>query len=244
MVAGQPNAGKSMIALYICMKLLELGERPLYFSADSNESTQASRMAAIVTGTPARDVEASLEAGGLAYYEDELADLDLRLDFNSNPSLDDIELTLAAYEEMYGAWPSVIVVDNLMNVEGSGDENEKAGLVEIQKVFKYICRQTGAAIIVLHHCSESEGKPGMPPARKAIQQKVNELPELILTVAYNIESNMFGVAVVKNRHGKADPAAKDPVWLWVDMDRGRFYSTAHEAQLDGVNVQPQGWTYG
>lgn len=236
MIAGQPNAGKSMIALYLCKKLSELGERVLYFSADSNESTQSTRLAAIVSGHRIYEVREAVSAAGLGYYADQLEQVDIRFDFNSNPSLDDIELTMAAYEEMYGDHPTVVVIDNLMNVEGMSAEgsSEKHGLIEIQKFLKWVCRDTRAAFIVLHHCSESKGRPHQPPARSEIQQKVNELPEVELTVAYNPDTSQLGVAAVKNRHGKADPGAVDPVWLRADMDRGRFWSDSFEAAFGGM----------
>jgi hypothetical protein len=233
MVAGQPNAGKSMFALNYALKL---DEPTLYFSADSDEATQVTRAAAVVTGHRIRDVEDALMNGGQGYYEDELAGLrNFRMDFASNPTLDEIELTLLAYEEMYGRFPGVIVVDNLINVVAEHD-NEKKAFMEIQKVFKYICRETGASIFLLHHCSESEGKPYHPPKRKTIQQKVTEIPELILTVAYNPMTNQFGIAGVKNRNGKADPEALDPVWLWADMDTGRFFDSRYDATIAGVAV--------
>lgn len=231
MIAGQPNAGKSMFALFYAM---QLGEPTLYFSADSDEGTQVTRAAAVVTGHRIRDVEEALQNGGLPYYEDELSELaDFRMDFASNPTLDDIELTLAAWEEIYGRYPAVVVIDNLVNVVAEHD-NEKKAFMEIQMVLKHMCRTTGAAIFLLHHCSEAEGKPYNPPARRAIQQKVNEIPELILTVAFNNLTNQFGVAAVKNRNGKADPAAQDPVWLWADMDTGRFFDDRYAATMAGV----------
>lgn len=238
MIAGQPGAGKSMLALNYSYRLAQQGERVLYFSADSNEQTQATRLAAIVTGHSIHDVRASLESGGLGFYEETLADIDIRFDFDSNPTLDDIDLTMSAYEELFGAHPTVVVWDNLMNIEGidGSGENEKHGLVQIQKVAKYICRKTNTALLILHHCSEAKGKPHQPPSRSEIQQKVNELPELELTVAYNPDTSQFGIAAVKNRHGRADPGAKNPVWLWVDMDRGAFYDDRFAAVTAGVAV--------
>jgi len=231
MIAGQPNAGKSMFALYYA---LQLGEPTLYFSADSDEATQFERAAAMTTGHSMDDVRVALSNGGGPYYEDELDGLsNFRMDFASNPTLDDIEQTLLAFEEVYGRYPGVIVVDNLINVVAEHD-NEKKAFMEIQQVFKYICRETSAAIFLLHHCSESDGKPWQPPARRAIQQKVNEIPELILTVAFNPQTNEFGVAGVKNRNGKADPAAQDPIWLVADMDTGRFFDDRYAATVAGV----------
>lgn len=236
MLAGVANAGKSMFGLYYALQLAQKGERVLYFSADSSEMTQATRLAAMLTGQSISGIREAVASGGLAYYEDVLADVDIRLDFNSNPTLDDIDLTMAAYEETFGAWPTVCLIDNLMNVETGDSDNEKSGLIEIQKVLKYICRQTDVAILLMHHCSEAEGKPNQPPPRKMIQQKVSELPELILTVAYDGESSRYGLAAVKNRHGKADPGAKNPTWLWADMDSGRFFDDRAAAFIAGVAV--------
>ena len=149
------------------------------------------------------------------------------MDFNSSPTLVDIDLTVAAYEELFGAWPTVLVIDNLANVQGFSDEggSEKHGLMEIQRVFKSFCRETSAAMVLMHHCSEAQGKPHLPPPRSQVQQKVNELPENILTVAYDPQTDLFGVAAVKLRNGKADPQARNPVWLVADMDRCRFADT-------------------
>ena len=230
MVAGQTNAGKSMWSLYYALRLSEQGERVLYFSADSDEHTQGTRMAAMITGQTTESVEEGIKAGGQAYYEDALGGVDLRMDFNSNPTLDDIDLTVAAYEELHGAWPTVIIVDNLINVEGySGEgDSEKHGLMEIQRVLKHICRQTSTAILLMHHCSEAEGRPYYPPTRRRILQKVNDLPENILTIAYDPTTEQFGIAAVKLRNGKADPEAREPVWLAADMDRCRFADTKIE----------------
>lgn len=231
MIAGQPNAGKSMFALYYAMKL---DEPTLYFSADSDEGTQVTRAAAVVTGHRIEEVELGLANGGEGYYSDELASKsNFRMDFNPNPTLDDLEATLLAYEEIYARYPGLIVIDNLLNVVAEHD-SEKKSFMEIQKVLKYLCRETGAAIFLLHHCSEADGKPYQPPPRKAVQQKVSEIPELILTVAHDPVQNRFGVAGVKNRNGKADPEAREPVWLVADMDTGRFFDDRYAATIAGV----------
>ena len=103
-------------------------------------------------------------------------------------------------------------------------------------MFKYLCRTTGAAFLVLHHCSESDSKPGFPPSSKSVQQKINELPEAVVTVAYNGDQHQFGFAVTKNRHGRADPSAASPVWVFADMDSGRFYNDRYAATVAGVRA--------
>lgn len=238
MAAGVPNSGKSAIALYASHEWARTGEYVLYFSADSNEATQATRQAAIVTGHPSREIRTSITHGGEDYYADALSDAvpeTLRFDFNSNPTLSDIELTMLAYDELFGCYPTICVLDNLMNIEGVSDgDNEKRGLIEIQKTLRYWSREHGVAWLVLHHCSEAEGKPHLPPPRKMIQQKVSELPELILTVAYDDTTKNFGVAAVKNRHDRADPRAADPVFLVADLDRCRFYDNRYQAITAGM----------
>ena len=178
MIAGQPNAGKSMFALYYA---LQLGEPTLYFSADSDEATQFERAAAMTTGHKMDDVRDALSNGGGPYYEDELDGLsNFRMDFASNPTLDDIEQTLLAFEEVYGRYPGVIVVDNLINVVAEHD-NEKKAFMEIQQVFKYICRETSAAILLLHHCSEADGKPWSPPPRRD-RRRESDMTHYMLSV--------------------------------------------------------------
>lgn len=229
MIAGAPNAGKSLIALNYAV----LAKVPtLYISADTDAYTTAIRAAALVTGHTVKGVEAAFGTeGGAEYYEDELSVIkNVRFDFFPSPTLDDIQLTVQAYGEAYGAYPELIIVDNLMNVV-SLHENEWTGLRDIAKSMHHLARETDAAVFILHHTSENEGRPDVPPARKAIQGKVSQLPELILTVALVPSTGEFRVAPVKNRFGANTPTGEDYTTLWADASRMVIYNDRNQAYV-------------
>jgi RecA-family ATPase len=117
----------------------------------------------------------------------------------------------------------MIIVDNAMNVV-SLHNDEWAGLREIAKAMHHIARETDAAVMLLHHTTEAEGRPDMPPSRKAIQGKIAQLPEMILTVALVPANGEFRVACVKNRFAANSADGSKFVTLWADASRMTMYS--------------------
>ena len=109
MVAAAPNAGKSMFALVYAIK----AERPtLFFSADTDVTTVMIRAAAHISGHSQLTVETNLN-NNPKYYEQYFDKSNhIQWVFDSSPSLDDIELEVKAYQELYGIAPELIVVDN------------------------------------------------------------------------------------------------------------------------------------
>jgi hypothetical protein len=138
--------------------------------------------------------------------------------FDSSPNLDDIEMEIKAYIELYGVAPELIVIDNLMNVVAESD-NEWAGLRQIMVELHDMSRKTEACVLVLHHVSEQSeyGNPTEPSARRAIHGKVSQLPAMILTLGYSPIENTLRVAPVKNRFGKHQADGKDYVGLFVNF---------------------------
>jgi hypothetical protein len=216
MIAAPPNGGKSLLALWYAV---QHNLPTLYMSADTDDFTTCLRAAAMVTGQKVDEVEHGMLHGGEAYYEDALAELpNLRFCFEPTPSLDDVWLEVDAFAEMWGEPPALLVIDNLMNVQAESD-NEWSGLREIAKALHHVARKTHAAVVVLHHVSENDSKPYLPAPRRAIQGKVSQLPEVILTVAMHPAMGTFKVACVKNRSGPHDATAEDHVDLFVDAPR-------------------------
>jgi hypothetical protein len=131
--------------------------------------------------------------------------------------LDDIELEIRAYVELFGEAPELIVIDNLMNVAAETD-NEWAGLRAIMMELHDMARKTEACVLVLHHVSEQSeyGSTINPPARRAIHGKVSQLPALILTLGYNPSSGELKIAAVKNRFGPHTADGSDWATLFVN----------------------------
>lgn len=199
MVAAAPNAGKSMFALVYAIKA---NIPTLFFSADTDTATVMIRTAAHLSGHSQLTVETNLQKNP-RHYKDYLSQMqNIQWVFDSSPSLDDIEMEIKAYIELYGIAPELIVIDNLMNVAAESD-NEWAGLRAIMMELHDMARKTEACVLVLHHVSEQSeyGSPTMPPPRRAIHGKVSQLPAIILTLGYDPSQGMLRVAAVKNRFG-------------------------------------------
>lgn len=214
MVAAAPNAGKSMFAFIYAIKA---GVPTLFFSADTDTSTVMIRAAAHLSGHSQVTVEDNLEKNS-KYYDKYLDAMSkIQWVFDSSPSLDDIELEVKAYIELYGVPPELIVIDNLMNVAAETD-NEWAGLREIMMNLHDMARKTEACVVVLHHTSE-QGEYGSltnPPPRRAIHGKVSQLPSLILTLGYDPMQAILKVASVKNRFGPHAADASESVSLFTN----------------------------
>jgi hypothetical protein len=242
MIAAAPNAGKSMFALIYAVK----AKVPtLFFSADTDTATVMMRAASHLSGHSQLLVEANLNSNR-HYYDKYLSDMEnIQFVFDSSPSLDDIELEVKAYVELYGIPPELIVIDNLMNVVAESD-NEWAGLRAIMVEFHDMARKTEACVMVLHHVSEQSeyGKTTLPPARRAIHGKVSQLPALILTLGFDPLDKTLKVAPVKNRFGPHTADGSDFATLFVnysvcqisDADEyGRMYR--RDALLSDSQVQ-------
>lgn len=222
MIAGQPNSGKSLLALFYAIKS---GVPTLYISADTDAYTTAIRAAATITGSQVASVEEAFNSGnGYEFYQDELSTLRmLQFSFDPSPTLDDIELAVEAYGEAFGEYPHLLIIDNLMNVAALHD-NEWTGMRDIAKAMHHMARRTDAAVFMLHHTSEAEGKPEFPPSRKSIQGKISQLPEMILTVAMDHDSSEYRVACVKNRFAKNSPSGENYTILFADPSRMTLYN--------------------
>jgi predicted ATP-dependent serine protease len=133
--------------------------------------------------------------------------------FESTPTLKDLDDEVSAFETVWGRSPTLIVVDNLMDIAMDGHE-EFHGMRAAMKELKYLARDTNAALLVLHHTKEGfEGYPCQP--RSAIQGLVNQIPAMVLTIGQMKQGDdtYLCVAPVKNRYGKADQTGGNYVSL-------------------------------
>jgi AAA domain len=217
MVAGPPGGGKTALAVVLACK----AEVPaLYVCADTDQLTMLGRVLSCVTGEEFRVVESRLRhPEALDYYAEALASVaHVRFAFGPSPSLEDIADEVLAFDEVFGEPPHLIVIDSLYDV-CSGEGDEWSQMRAAMKQMRHLARKTGAAVVVLHHTSESHEHPTEPPARRFIQGKVSAAPELVLTVGCDPGRFEYKVAVVKNRSGVSDPGALNPLPWWCDMSR-------------------------
>jgi RecA-family ATPase len=221
MVAGPPGAGKSTFALALAV---HAKVPTLYISADTHSHTMSLRLLAMLTGKQQSEVEPLMELDR-EWAAQMLKPADhIMWEFDSAPTLKDIEDAVLAARERLGQDVELIVLDNAVDVTLDG-QDEWGGLRTLMKELKWWARETGAAVVVCHHTSE--GVNGNPcPPRHALHGKVAQTPSLILTVYPQLAS--MGVNAVKNRYGPADANGGSPVWL--------SYDPASMSVLDMVQV--------
>jgi len=209
MVAGPPGAGKSTFALALAV---HAKVPTLYISADTHSHTMSLRLLAMLTGKPQQEVEPLMDQDR-EWAAQMLKPADhIMWEFDSAPTLKDIEDAVLAARERLGEDVHLIVLDNAVDVTLDG-QDEWGGLRTLMKELKWWARETGAAVLVCHHTSE--GVQGNPcPPRFALHGKVAQTPSLILTVYPQLAT--MGVNAVKNRYGPADASGGSPVWLSYD----------------------------
>jgi RecA-family ATPase len=208
-IAGPPGAGKSTLALSYAVKA---GVGTLYVSCDTHAHTMSLRLVAMVTGLPQGTVEPMMEKDR-EWAAQVLRSVDhIKWQWDSAPTLTDLEHMLLAYRERVGAYPELVVVDNAADVTVEGHD-EFGGLRYLFRELKFWARETGAAFIVCHHTSE--GVTGDPcPPRSALHGKTSQTPALVLTVGGG--APRMAVAPVKNRYGPADATGQTAIWLSYD----------------------------
>jgi replicative DNA helicase len=223
MVAGMPAAFKSMFTLDV---VRAMNVPTLYLSADSDPATQTSRLAAMVTGVNHASIrdQVTKDPEQEARVRAVLEDSHIQFSFDSNPDAYDMEHEVSAWVELYDEYPQVIIVDNLRNVF-TGQDSEHSGYKMVQQMLIDLARETGACIITMHHMSESGNRKSTEPApRSAIDGKVSQLPDLILSVAR--EGDQFRMVSIKNRHAVDHPEAEPEHWktLRVEAATARFFA--------------------
>lgn len=220
-IAGPPGAMKTGFALYW---ILRLNKPTLYFSADAEDFEIVERSAAAISGATVDEVRGSLE--------DYMHHLDLarnvRFVYEDSPTYSDVELETAAFAEVMGEFPQIIVIDNLMNVTGES-ENEWASMRDSARVIHRLTRITKAAVFVLHHMADDRADPTTPAPRKSLQGKVGQLPKVILSLA--LDGDQLKVAPVKLRWGPGDASGQTYATLYVDASRNRLFNSKFDMEI-------------
>ncbi len=218
LIAAAPGVGKSLVAMTTA---IDCGLPTYYFSADSDAFTMYVRTAAKELKWTTAEVEGQVELENTQLIDTTLNNRTghIRWCFDTSPTLDVMEEELLAFAATYGSFPDVIVVDNITNVDTESGEGQMA-LESICEYLHGLARKTGAAVIGLHHVTGEFDDGTRPVPLSGLKGKVSKVPEMVLTLFRNNEQpNKMGVAVVKNRGGKADPSGAMVVWLDLELDR-------------------------
>ena len=218
LVCAAPGVGKSAFVLTYALK----SRVPtLYFSADSDSYTQLSRSVSILTGWPMEKSIGLVRAEDLNGATAVLDSIPIRFDYTASPDLDRLKILMESYEEVYGDFPGLVVVDNVTNVRagGANDEDPFAGLEVTMEYLHDMARNTGACVVGLHHVTGKYNDADQPIPLSGIKGQIGRVPEMILTLFRS--SSQFGpdslnVSTVKNRGPGQDPSGQDYVSLSYD----------------------------
>lgn len=217
LIAAAPGGGKSAVATHIVVNADYTGYGDkvpsLYFSADTDRHTLGVRIGASILQQSLSTVEEMLKTEDSGVWE-EIAEATEHITFNFDPapSLTDIDDEVEAYAVVHGEYPHLIVVDNLMNVTGADGEGTQQFIVQ-DRVIEWLCqiaRQTGAAVIVLHHVKGTYEDGVTPIPFSGLMNNVGKRPRLVITL-YRVADNLIGICVVKNSSGRADTNAANVV---------------------------------
>ncbi|ANU79399.1 DnaB-like dsDNA helicase [Mycobacterium phage BuzzBuzz] len=210
LVCAGPGTGKSAFVLTYAL----LAQVPtLYFSADSDAFTQLSRSLSILTGWSMEKSARAVREGDLGEAEDEFRDIPIRFNYNASPSLDQIEASMMSYEEVYGDFPALVVIDNVTNVRTGSDEDDPfAGLESLMDYLHDMARSTSACVVGLHHVTGGYNDADKAIPLSGVKGQISRVPEMILTlhrVSEQFGSDSLRVSTVKNRGGRSDPSGLD-----------------------------------
>lgn len=206
MVAG-PGTGKSA---FILTKALKSRVPCLYFSADSDAFTQLTRAVCIETGCTTEAAERAILNDDFATLAGSLEGIPIRFEYEASPTLDTIEESVEAYEELYGEYPALTIIDNVTNVRTEsvdGDDDPFSGLEGLMDYLHDMARNTGSCVAGLHHVTGKYNNADQPIPLDGVKNQITRVPELVLTLFR--QSDMLGASTVKNRGGKADPSGQD-----------------------------------
>lgn len=219
MWTGRPKSGKSNILQWLSEQWPDA--KGLYMCWDMPAATAISRQAAVITGHRVVDIlhifdQDSPEAG---FYEDALDESNLEFCFDRRPALTDVQAEVDAWVEKYDEYPDFIVCDNLLNIDGA-EEDHRAQKFILRELHT-LASETGACIHVLHHATEGTRDTSRPPAARETDGKVNQIPDLVISVA-NDGAGSFYLSPVASRSGSSDPNADNPVRIGCDFATVQF----------------------
>lgn len=212
MIAGAPGSFKSVLALNMLAEWSRHDVGGMYFSADSEEFTVVKRLSGILTGDDIDRVEQKILRGDRRRYEAELKRLKgVEFEYRQM-DMQGLANHIKQYEAVYGDYPDVVYIDNLIDFVDSPDD--WGGMLVMTRELDALAREIKSHICILHHAKLRTDSPngkqqssysrGRPPADWEIQGKVTQIPRLVLTVA--AENLSLKVACVKNTNG---PQSRD-----------------------------------
>jgi len=229
LIAAASGGGKSTLATYLSLSMnYGNGSKvpTLYFSADSDRMTFGKRVAASVLRSYSAEAERLITERNQEFLNK--LDEETRhmwVSFDEAPTPVDIDTEVNSFALVYGQFPHLIVVDNLMDV--SIGDTTKTGHDLVVDFCRRLARRTQSAVIVLCHVTGidrdggyySDGKVPIP--KSGLMNKIDKSARLILTL-FQPQPGVMEVCVVKNTGGRADSQCSVSVRVPYLPERGWF----------------------
>lgn len=222
MITGRSGHGKSTFALYLVSKM---NLPTLYFSADMSAYESSIKLACSELDMTLDQVEELIAEGGESAQRvyDRLREVNITFSFGEI-TWRGVEAELEAYVELWNQYPEVIVIDNLMDVEGC--DTEYSAQQEAMQFLHNLSRETGASVVIMHHATDksndAKSDPYAPPARREIKNGLGEKPQLVLGVALNPFTGEFHVAPLKQRMARSDQTGRQYITLMALPERSSY----------------------
>jgi len=227
LLASAPGGGKSTLAL--CYALYA-GLPTLFVSADTDLMTMAVRAGAAVLGREQWDVEqhmtgtdvmsALAETGHIHWADD------------SQPTVADIYDEVKAYAEVLGDFPTLIVVDNLIDVQAErGSDKDWASTRSVVDGLKRLARESQAHVMILAHATGRYEDGDEPIPLGGLEWKPGKNVELVLTM-HQFEGETR-LCPVKNRSGLKAAKGTLHVPLYMDLSRVSVHDPANGRWIPG-----------
>ncbi len=222
-ISGRSGSQKSGFALFWVRKM---GLPALYISGDMTPFEATSRLAGMETGHTQADIEQwwSDPIEGQVYTA-ALQDSNISFSFGNPITEDALIGELNAWVEIHNSYPEIVVIDNLMDMEGCAEEDNSALRGAMSYLYGLVM-DTGCTVILISHATDKsdrgESLPGMPASRREVKGGIAEKPQIMLSVALDPDTLEFRVAVIKNRNGPQDPSAKTYAILQAYPEVTRF----------------------
>lgn len=200
-VASAPGVGKSVSA--INWTLWNEGVPALYLAMDGDATSMSMRVLQAYFQRTREEIQDGLDFGDPA-IESAFDTIDwVRWDFPNSPSMEEIRDRVWAFAEIFGEFPHLIVVDNLMDVVV---EQTAAAYAEAEMALAALARAANAAVLALAHLNGSyEGSNGVVPM-SGLNFKPTKKSSLILSAYPGGFGGGLWMSVLKNRDGPADPS--------------------------------------
>lgn len=240
LIAAGPGTAKSALTLALTIQ----SEVPsMIFSADSDAFTQMTRSISILTDIPLSETTEMVLTESIPPDISKLmSSVPLRIDYESSPSPDDIEEILEAYWELFGEYPTLIVIDNITNVSGVGGEDDdySTGLEGLMDYLHSMARETAACVIGLHHVTGPYNDGDKPIPLSGVKGQIARVPEMVLTLhkrRVDEETMILCISKVKVRGGQPDPSGN----TWAELAFIGSRMSFRDVELQELPPPEQEW---